>query len=113
MQRGLGGSADSFGQLAEVRQFAGRQGAQAGFTVLGPGNHSGGVEWPLIRGAVTGGLAAASVEVVDGTFDELTQREQDVGLTLVVVEQRLQGLPKTAGAIGGSGQRRFSPLCYI
>ena len=102
-----------FGQLAEVREFAGWQGAQAGLTVLGPGNDGGGVERSLVGSAVTGGLAAASMEVVDGTFDELTQGEQGIELTLVVVEQRLEGLTQTAGAIGRGGQGRFSSLCYI
>ena len=85
--------------VAEVRKFVGRQGAEAGLTVLGPGNHGGGVEWPLGRGAVTRRLAAASVEVVDGTFDELPQGEQGIQLTLVITEQRLQRLAQTAGAI--------------
>jgi hypothetical protein len=102
-----------FSQLAEVRAFAGRQCAEAGFSVLGPGNHGGGVERPLVRGAVAGGLAAASVEVVDGTFDELSQREHRIDLTPVVVKQHLEGLTKTAGAIRRGGQGRFSSLCII
>src|SRR6266496_3597156 len=88
-----------FSQLAEVSEFAGRQSAQTGFTVLGPGNHGGGVERSLVRGTVTGGFAAASAEVVDGAFDELAQGEQGMELTLVVVEQRPEGLTQTAGAI--------------
>src|ERR1700687_5015231 len=102
-----------FGQLAEVREFAGRQGAQAGFRVLGPGNHGGSVERPLVGSTVTGRLAAAGAEVVDGTFDELPQGEQCIDLTLVIVEQRLQSLTQAAGAIRGRGQGRFSSLCYI
>jgi hypothetical protein len=39
------------------------------------------------------------VEVVDRPFEELTQRKQSVDLTLVVVEQRLQGLTKAARPI--------------
>ncbi len=54
---------------------------------------------PCGGGAVTGGLAAAGLEVVDGTFDELTEGEQGIDLTLVIVEQGLEGLTKTAGAI--------------
>jgi hypothetical protein len=98
-----------FGRLAEVRKFAGGQGTQAGFAVLGPGNHGGGMEGSLVGGAVTGGLAAASVEVVDGAFDELTQREQDIDLVLVVVEEALKGLTKTTGVIrrGGQGSSLF------
>src|SRR5213078_2312832 len=102
-----------FGQLAEAREFAGRQGAQAGFAVLGPGNHRGGVERPLVGGTVTGRLAAAGAEVIDGTFDELPQGEQGIDLTLVIVEQRVEGLTQAAGAIRGSGQGQLSSLCYI
>ena len=100
-------------QPAEVREFAGRQRAQTGLTLFGPGNHGGGVERPLVRGAVTGGLTAASPEVVDGTFDESTQREQGIDLTLVIAAQRLEGLTKTAGAIGCGGQGRFLFLYAI
>ena len=96
---GLAESSIVFGQLAEVGEFARWQGAQAGFPVLGPGNHGGGVERSLVRGAVTGGLAAAGAEVVDGTFDELPQGEQGVELIMVVVEQCLEALTKAAGAI--------------
>jgi len=102
-----------FSQLAEVRELARRQAAQAGLTVLGPGNDGGSVERPLVGGAMTGGLATASMEVVDGTFDELTQGEQGIELTLVVDEQRLEGLTQTAGAVDRGGQARFSSLCYI
>lgn len=109
---GLAEASIVFSQLAEVREFVGRQGAQAGFTVLGPGNQGGSVERPLVRGAVTGGLAAASEEVVDRTFDELTEGEQGIELTLVIIEQRLEGLTQTARAFRRGGQRRFSSLCY-
>jgi hypothetical protein len=102
-----------FSQLAEVRQFAGRQGAQASLTVLRPGNDSRGVERPLAGGTVTGRLATAGAEVIDGTFDELPQREQRVDLTLVVAEQRQEGLTQTAGAIRRGGQGWLSSLCYI
>ena len=57
------------------------------------------MERSLVGGAVTGGLAAASPEVVDGTFDELTKGEQGVDLTLVVAEHRLERLTQAAGAI--------------
>jgi hypothetical protein len=89
-----------FRRLAEVSEFAGGQGAQAGFAVVGPGNDGGGVERPQVGGAVTGRLATASVEVVDGTFDEVTQREEGVESAPVVVEQGAEGLAKAAGAIG-------------
>jgi hypothetical protein len=87
-ERGAGSAEASivFRRLAEVNQFSGWQRAQAGFPVVGPGNHGGGVERTLVRGAVTGGLAAASVEVVDGAFDEVPQRKQPIDLKLVVVE---------------------------
>ncbi len=64
---------------------------------------------------MTGGLAAAGAEVVDGTFDELPQWEQGMELTLVVVEQRLEGLTQTAGAIrlGGQGTVLFFMLYII
>jgi hypothetical protein len=48
---------------------------------------------------VTGGLAAASLQVVDGTFDELTEGEQVIDLTPVIVEQGVEGLTKAASAI--------------
>ena len=70
-----------FGQLAEVREFAGRQGAKAGLTVLGPGNDGGGVERSLVRGAVAGRLTATGAEVVDRPFDELPEGEQGIDLT--------------------------------
>jgi hypothetical protein len=89
-----------FRRLAEVSQFAERQSAQAGFAVVGPGNHGGSVERSFVGGAVTGRLAAASAEVVDGAFDELTQGEQGVELPLVVIEEGLEGLTQAAGAIG-------------
>jgi hypothetical protein len=44
------------------------------------------MQWPLVGGAVTGGLATASLEVVDRSFEELTQGKQSVELTLVIVE---------------------------
>ena len=81
--------------------------------MLGPGDHGGGVEGSLVGGAVTGGFAAASAEVVDGTFDELTEGEQGNELTLVVIEQRLEGLTQAAGAIGWRGQKDGSPLYVI
>jgi hypothetical protein len=95
---GLAKASIVFSQPTEAREFAGRQGAQTGFAMVGPGNHGGGVERPLVRGAVTGGLAAASAEVVDGAFDELSQREQGIELRLVVGAQLLEGLAETAGA---------------
>jgi hypothetical protein len=101
------------GQLAKVSEFAGRQSAQASLSVLGPGNDRRDVERPLVRSAVTGGLAATGAEVIDGTFDELSQGEQGIQLTPVVIEQRLQLLAKTAGAFCGRGQGRLSSLCYI
>jgi hypothetical protein len=48
---------------------------------------------------VTGGLAATGLEVVDGTFDELTEGEQITDLTAVIVEQGVEGLTKAARAI--------------
>jgi hypothetical protein len=57
------------------------------------------MQGPLGRGAVTGGLAAAGLEVVDGTFDELTEGEQITDLTAVIVEQGVEGLTKAARAI--------------
>ena len=101
-----------FSQLAEAREFAGRQGAQAGLTVFGPGNHGRGVKRPLVGGTVTGGFAAAGAERIDGTLDELPHREQRIDLTLTVVEQRLQCLTQTAGAIREVAKAVFS-LCYI
>jgi hypothetical protein len=53
----------------------------------------------LLGGAVTGGLAAAGLQVVDGTFDELTQGEQIVDVTAVVVKLGLEGLTKAARTI--------------
>ena len=101
------------GQLAKVSEFAGRQGAQASLSVLGPGNHRRDVERPLVRSAVTGGLAATGAEVIDGTFDELSQGEQGIQLTPVVIEQRLQLLAKTAGAFCGRGQGNSLFMLYI
>jgi hypothetical protein len=49
---------------------------------------------------VAGGLAATGPEVIDGTFDELPQGEQGIDLTLVIGEQRLQGLAQAAGERG-------------
>ena len=74
---GVAEAAIVFGPLAEARAFAGRQSAQAGLTLLGPGKHGGSMQGPLGGGAVTRGLAAAGLEVVDRTFDELTEGEQD------------------------------------
>jgi hypothetical protein len=54
---------------------------------------------PLRGGAVTGGLAAAGPEVVDGTFDELTEGEQRTNLKPVIVEEGVEGLTKAASAI--------------
>ena len=75
-----------FRALAEMRDFAGGQGAQARLAVVGPGNHSGGVEGFFVGGTVTGRFAAAGLKVVDGAFDELAQGEQDVDLMLVIAE---------------------------
>lgn len=57
------------------------------------------MQGPLGRGAVTGGLAAAGLEVIDGTFDELTEGEQITDLTAVIVEQGVESLTKAARAI--------------
>lgn len=97
---GLAEAPIALGQLAEVRDLARRQGAQSGFAVLGPGDHGGGVKRPFVGGAVAGGLAAASLEVVDGALDELPQGEQGVELTLVIGEQRFESQAQAAGAIG-------------
>ncbi len=57
------------------------------------------MQGPLRGGAVTGGLAAAGLEIVDGTFDELTEGEQISDLTPVIVEQGVEGLTKAASVI--------------
>jgi hypothetical protein len=95
---GLAETSIVFRQLAEVSELAGRQCAQVRLTVLGPGNHGRGVERPLVSSAVTRGLATASPEIIDGTFDELTQGEQGIDPTLEIIEQRPEGLTQTAGA---------------
>jgi hypothetical protein len=66
--------------------FAGRQSAQVGLALVGPGKHGGSMPGPLRGGAVTGGLAAAGLEIVDGPFDQLTEGEQISDLTPVIVE---------------------------
>jgi hypothetical protein len=75
------------GQLAKVGPFSGRQGAETSLAVLGPRDPGGSVERSVCRGAMTGWLAAACVEVIDGTFEELAEREQSGELLLVLVEQ--------------------------
>ena len=101
---GLAEASIVFGPAAEVRDLRGRQSAQAGLAVLGPRNHGGGMERPLVGGAVAGGFAAARVEFVDGTFDELAPGEQGMELALIVAEQGGERLAQAAGAIRGSGQ---------
>jgi hypothetical protein len=96
---GMAEAAIVFGPLAEARAFAGRQSAEVGLALVGPGKHGGSMPGPLRGGAVTGGLAAASLQVVDGTFDELTEGEQVIDLTPVIVEQGEEGLTKAASAI--------------
>src|SRR5436305_15248923 len=61
----------------------------------------------LVGGAVARGLAAAGLQIVDGTFDKLPDGEQVLDPTLVIVEQGLEGLAQTAGAIGRRSQRRI------
>src|ERR1700737_390383 len=103
-----------FGQLAEAREFAGRQGAEAGLGLVGPGKHGGSMQRSLVGGTVTGGLAAAGLQVVDGTFDELTQGEQIVDVTPVVVKLALEGLTKAARTIRWVGQAGvFLYVIYI
>ena len=97
---GIAEAAIVFRQLAKMRALVRRQRAQPGLTVLGPGNHGGGMQRSHLGGAVTRQLTAAGLEVVDGAFDELTEGEQEFELTLVIVKERLEGLPETAGAIG-------------
>src|SRR5579859_110698 len=97
---GLPQAAIVFGQMAEARDFAGRQSAEMGLGLVGPGKHGGSMQRSLVGGAVTGGLAAAGLQVVDGTFDELTQGEQNVDVTAVVVKLGREGLTKAAGTIG-------------
>jgi len=53
---------------------------------------------------VTGRLAAAGVEFVDRTLDELAQREQYIELALVLGQQGLEGQAEAAGAIRFQGQ---------
>lgn len=88
-----------FGPLPEARVFAGRQSAQVGLALVGPGKHGGSMQGPLRGGAVTGGLAAAGLEVVDGTFDELTEGEQRTNLKPVIAEEGVEDLTKAASAI--------------
>ena len=88
-----------FGPLAEARALAGRQSAEVGLAPVGPGKHGRSMQGSLRGGAVTGGLAAAGLEVVDGTFDELTEGEQISDLAPVIVEQGVEGQTKTARAI--------------
>ncbi len=101
---GVAEAAIVFGPLAEAGVFAGWQSAQVGLALVGPGKHGGNMQGPLRGGAVTGGLAAAGLEIVDGTFDELTEGEQISDLTPVIVEQGIKGLTKAASAIRQGGQ---------
>ena len=91
-------------QLVEADALAGREGAQAGLAVLGPGKHGGGVERSLVGGAVAGGLAAASLELVDRALNELAQGEEWFELPLVVGQQGLKGHAQAPGPIGARGQ---------
>jgi hypothetical protein len=58
----------------------------------------------LVGSAVAGRLAAAGLELVDGTFDELSQREHLMELALRVGQQGSEGQAQAAGAIGSDGQ---------
>jgi len=109
---GLAEAAVVFRQLAEAGALASRERSQARFAVLGPGKHGRGVERSLPRGAVAGGLAAASLEFVDGALNELTQREHFVELPLGVGQQRSDGQAQTASPLRGSGGQSF-PLYAI
>lgn len=96
---GVSEAAIVFGPLAEARAFAGRQSAEVSLALVGPGKHGGRMQGPLRGGAVTGRLAATGLEVVDGTFDELTEGQQISDLAPVIVEQGVEGQTKTARAI--------------
>ena len=80
-----------FRQLLIASALAGREGSQAGLAVLGPGEHGRGVQRSLLGSAVTGRLAAAGVEFVDRTLDELAEWEQFVELALVLGQEGLEG----------------------
>jgi hypothetical protein len=53
---------------------------------------------------VAGRLAAAGLELIDGTLDELAQREQFIEPPLVLGEQGREGQAQAAGAIGDCRQ---------
>jgi len=63
--RGVAEAAIVFRPLTEAKVFAGRQSAQVGLALVGPGKHGGSMQGPLRGGAVTGGLAAAGLEIVE------------------------------------------------
>ena len=100
-----------FGKVAEVGGIPGRQRTQAGLAALGPGKHGGRMKRAFWGGTVAGRLAAAGLEFIDGSFEELAEGQEVIEALPVAGQQCPQGLAETAGAFGGGGQELSFPLC--
>jgi hypothetical protein len=61
-------------------------------------------------GAMAGGLAAACVEFVDGTFEEFAHSEEVLDEALLLLEQLAEELALAAGAFAG---RRHGSYLYV
>jgi hypothetical protein len=91
------------GQAGETEALAGGKSAETCLAVVRPGKDGGGVKGTLVGGAVAGGFTATSLELIDGAFDELTKREEEVECALIVGEERLKRQAQATGAIVRSG----------
>ncbi len=89
-----------FRQAAEAVHILGRERAQLGFALVAPGQNRGRMADAVRGGAVAGGLAAAGVELVDGTFEQFADLEQRLDELLVLVTEFAEELAMVAGTFG-------------
>jgi len=100
------------GQTAHAGTVLGAEGAQPGSAGLAPTQHRGRMERPVPRGAVTGWLAAAGLQFVDGPFQQLTKRKDLPDEAAAVLQQTEEDVPLAAGPIQAKSQNNSLSLCY-
>ena len=103
-----------FGELAKVGLFAGRQGLETGFTVLGPTQYGLCVRLAVVGGAMASGFSAAGFQFIDGALGELAKGEQFIRQTFDSRrdEQAVSGASGWRG-LGKRPRTVSSSVCYI
>ena len=100
-----------FGLTAQAGTILRAEQAEAGSAGLAPTQYGGGMEQPLRGGAVAGRLAAAGLQFVDGTFQQLAKGKDLLDEALVVLEKTEEDAPLATGLIEAKSQRSSPSLC--